>query len=118
MHSLAEDHVGSAVALLNSRKGTMTEMTPSETGTTTTIKYKIPTRGLIGLRGIMLTATKGTAIVNTVFLEYGPVIGDLSVREQGSLISMAQGQSTSYALQSLQVSYHTINECERLLPMH
>lgn len=46
----------------------------------------MPTRGLLGLRNAILTATRGTAILNTIFDSYGPKAGDISTREQGSLV--------------------------------
>ena len=50
----------------------------------------------------MLTATKGLAVMNTVFKEYGGWAGDISMRENGSLVSFETGQSTAYALESIQ----------------
>lgn len=55
---------------------------------TTLLKYKIPTRGLLGLRNSILTASRGTAILNTVFDSYGPWAGDISTRDQGSLVKI------------------------------
>lgn len=66
------------------------------------ITYKIPTRGLLGIRSAMLTATKGTAMLNTIFSEYGPWSGPIATRENGSLTAHEQGQVTSYALESIQ----------------
>lgn len=56
---------------------------------TTLIKYKIPTRGLLGLRNAILTASRGTAILNTIFDSYGPWAGEMSTRDQGSLVIIA-----------------------------
>lgn len=53
---------------------------------TTLLKYKIPTRGLLGLRNSILTASRGTAVLNTIFDSYGPWAGDISTRDQGSLV--------------------------------
>ena len=97
-----EDVISGAVSILNARKGIMTSMEPAVTGGNTVVRYKIPTRGLLGARNAMLTATKGQAIINTNFCEYGPVVGDINTRDNGSLVSMAQGPVTSYALQSCQ----------------
>ena len=59
----------------------------------------IPTRGLIGLRNAMLTATKGTAVLNTIFAGYQPWCGDLATRDNGSLTAHETGQvSMSSAL--------------------
>lgn len=60
---------------------------------TTLLKYKIPTRGLLGLRNAILTATRGTAILNTIFDSYGPWAGDISTRDQGSLVILSLDQS-------------------------
>lgn len=54
---------------------------------TTFLKYKIPTRGLLGLRNAILTVSRGTAILNTIFDSYGPWAGDITTRDQGSLVS-------------------------------
>ena len=59
-------------------------------------------RGLLGLRNAILTATKGTAVLNTNFAEYGPWCGELQTRENGSLLAWEQGQATSYAIDSIQ----------------
>jgi Elongation factor G C-terminus len=53
---------------------------------TTVLKYKIPTRGLLGLRNSILTASRGTAILNTIFDSYGPWTGDFNTRDLGSLV--------------------------------
>lgn len=64
--------------------------------------YKIPTRGLLGIRSALLTATKGTAMLNTIFAEYAPWCGPIATRENGSLTAHEQGQVTAYALESAQ----------------
>ncbi|CAN6440992.1 unnamed protein product [Victoria cruziana] len=69
---------------------------------TVMVKYKIPTRGLLGLRNDILTASRGTAILSTVFDGYGPWAGDMSTRDQGSLVAFEDGTTTSYALASSQ----------------
>lgn len=97
-----EDVISGAVSILNARKGIMESMEPAVTAGNTIVKYKIPTRGLLGARNAMLTATKGTAIINTNFAEYGPLAGDIATRDNGSLVSMAQGPVTGYALMSCQ----------------
>lgn len=57
----------------------------------TVVKYRIPTRGLLGIRNALLTATRGTAVINTIFLEYGEMAGDLATRDNGSLVSALVG---------------------------
>ncbi|WJX17622.1 hypothetical protein P8452_07513 [Trifolium repens] len=79
-----------------------TLVTSTESEGTTQVKYKIPTRGLLGLRNAILTASRGTAILNTVFDCYGPWAGDMSTRDLGSLVAFEGGTSTSYAIASSQ----------------
>lgn len=97
-----EEYMGSVVELLGKRRGVMVDMQGSGVENTTVVKYKIPTRGLLGLRNAILTASRGTAVLNTVFDEYGPWAGDISTRDQGSLVSFETGTSTTYALSSSQ----------------
>ena len=61
------------------------------------LKYMIPTRGLIGLRNAMLTATKGTAVLNTIFAGYQPWCGELATRDNGSLTAHETGQVSMYS---------------------
>lgn len=73
-----EEHTGAVVDLLSRRKGEMLNMSPVEgSGDTqmTDIEYIVPTRGMIGLRNSMLTATRGTAVMDTVFNSYKPYAG-------------------------------------------
>ncbi|KAI8562200.1 hypothetical protein RHMOL_Rhmol03G0016000 [Rhododendron molle] len=69
---------------------------------TTLLKYKIPTRGLLGVRNAILTASRGTAVLNTIFDSYGPWAGDINTRDQGSLVAFENGTTSSYALSSSQ----------------
>lgn len=97
-----EEYTGAVVELLGKRRGQMIDMEGLGSEGTTLIKYKIPTRGLLGLRNAMLTASRGTAILNTIFDSYGPWAGDMSTRDLGSLIAYESGTTTSYALCSSQ----------------
>lgn len=96
-----EEHVGAVTGLMGSRRAQMVDMTSGSEGLTR-IKYLIPTRGLLGLRNAMLTATKGTAALNTVVVGHEPWAGDMVTRENGSLASFETGQVTAYALDSAQ----------------
>lgn len=71
----------------------------------TLVKYRMPTRGLLGLRNILLTASRGTAILNTQFHGFGEWAGDISTREQGSLVR-------SLSLKSLHSK--VLPECRKL----
>ena len=66
------------------------------------VKYIVPTRGLLGLKNSLLSATKGNAVLNTQFVEYGEYLGEFSMRENGSLVAFETGQVTAYAIASAQ----------------
>lgn len=97
-----EEHMGAVVELLGKRRGQMFDMQGVGSEGTTFLRYKIPTRGLLGLRNAILTASRGTAILNTIFDCYGPWAGDIHTRDQGSLVAFEEGTTTSYALASSQ----------------
>jgi GTP-binding protein len=91
---------GKAIDLVTQRKGDMLVMEPK--GDLQHLEFDIPSRGLIGLRNNMLTATAGNAIMTHRFREYGPHKGDISERMKGSLISMDAGNSTAFSIGKLQ----------------
>lgn len=97
-----EEYVGAVVDLLGQRRGQMLDMQTVGSENTTIVKYRMPTRGLLGLRNSILTASRGTAILNTVFFGYGEWAGDINTRDQGSLVAFETGATTSYALFSCQ----------------
>jgi GTP-binding protein len=96
-----EDYTGACVDLLSQRKGQMLDLVTNDKGQTT-LKYSIPTRGLLGLRNAILTATRGTAVLNTNFEAYKPFAGEITQRDNGSLIAFETGPATSYAMFSAQ----------------
>lgn len=96
------DSVGAVVEALGVRKGEMTDMTPSESGTTTRMSFAVPGRGLIGFRTEFLTITKGYGTMHHRFAEYGHWRGDVVTRRQGVLVANESGQSTAYSLGSLE----------------
>lgn len=97
-----EEYMGSVVELLGRRRGQMFDMQGLGSEGTSLVKYKIPTRGLLGLRNAILTASRGTAILNTIFDSYGPWAGEISTRDNGSLVAFETGTTTTYALCSSQ----------------
>lgn len=97
-----EEHMGPVVELLGKRRGLMFDMQGVGNEGTVHLNYKIPTRGLLGLRNAILTASRGTAILNTIFDSYGPWAGEISTRDLGSLVAFEGGTSTTYALSSSQ----------------
>eukprot|EP00210_Caulerpa_lentillifera_P000138 g133.t1 len=96
-----EEYVGVVVDLMGRRKASMLDMSPG-LGTTTVLKYKVPTRGLLGLRNQLLTDSKGTAVLHTIFSGFEADCGELVVRENGSLTAHESGTVTSYALENFQ----------------
>ncbi|WP_417579164.1 translational GTPase TypA [Pelagibacterium sp.] len=89
------------VQKLTERRGDLVEMRPSGAGRTR-VRLYVPTRGLIGYQGELLSDTRGTAIFNRVFHEYSPFKGPLPMRRTGVLISNATGQAVAYALFNLE----------------
>lgn len=97
---LPESVSGKAVEMVTMRKGEMLSMEPK--GERMNIRFNIPSRGIIGLRNQLLTATAGEAIMNHRFLEYQPYKGDIPGRNNGSLISMETGKAIPYSIDKLQ----------------
>jgi GTP-binding protein len=95
-----EEYSGKAIELVSKRKGELKEMTPK--GDLIHLEFEIPSRGIIGLRSNLLTATAGEAIMSHRFKAYEPYKGDIPKRISGSLISMDTGTAIEYALDKLQ----------------
>ena len=96
-----EEHSGIVVQKLAERKAEMTEMRPSGGGRVRLV-FHAPTRGLIGYQGELLTDTRGTAVMNRLFHDYGTYRGDILGRRNGVLISNDQGEAVAYALWNLE----------------
>ena len=96
-----QDHLGSVMEMLQSRRGEMTDMVNPGTGRVR-VEFKIPTRGLFGLRTEFLTQTRGTGLVYHTFLEYGPYRGIIANRGRGALVVKEAGDTTAFALEALQ----------------
>jgi GTP-binding protein len=96
-----ENFVGVVIEKMGMRKGKMEKMVNHGSGRVR-VEFLVPSRGLIGLRNEMLTDTKGTAIMNSLFHGYIEWQGDIPMRPTGSLISDRAGKSTGYALFNLQ----------------
>ena len=97
---LPENVSGKAIEMVNIRKGEMLSMEPK--GDRMILEFVIPSRGIIGLRNYLLTATAGEAIMSHRFVEFQPYKGDIPGRQNGSLISMEKGQSIPFSLSNLQ----------------
>jgi GTP-binding protein len=96
-----EEFIGAVIEKMGKRKGKMTKMVNHGSGRVR-LEFHIPSRGLIGLRSEMLTDTKGTAIMNSLFHGYIEWQGDIETRPSGSLVADRAGVSTSYAIYNLQ----------------
>ena len=97
---LPETVSGKAIEMVSMRKGEMLNMVPK--GDRVTIDFIIPSRGIIGLRNYLLTATAGEAIMNHRFKEFAPHRGEIPGRSAGSLISLEMGKAIPFSLNNLQ----------------
>jgi GTP-binding protein len=97
---LTEESAGKAIELVSRRKGEMLKM--ERKGDRVHLEFNIPSRGIIGLRNLVLTATAGEAIMTHRFLEFAPWKGEIEKRINGSLISIETGLAIAYALHKLQ----------------
>jgi GTP-binding protein len=98
---IPDNFVGTVIERLGPRKGEMVKMASHGYGRTR-MEFKIPSRGLIGLRSELLTETRGTIIMNSIFDGYMPYLGEIPQRPSGALISDRVGPTTTYALNGLQ----------------
>src|SRR5699024_9722948 len=96
-----DDHVGTVTQALAPRRGQVTDLRPGDTGRTI-VSFEAPARGLIGFRGLILTATCGTALLHTRHAGWTPWAGDLPHRHGGAIISDRSGRTTGFALDQLQ----------------
>ena len=94
-----EQFVGSAIEIATRRKGALLRMEPR--GDRTLLEFEIPTRGLMGLRSNLLTATQGEAVVAHRFKDYQPYKGDIERRTNGSLVSIETGTAIAYSINKL-----------------
>mmetsp|Transcript_16913 Transcript_16913/g.27446 ORF Transcript_16913/g.27446 Transcript_16913/m.27446 type:complete len:681 (+) Transcript_16913:102-2144(+) len=98
-----EEYVGSVVDLLNMRKGELQDMGIEEGEGMSIVKYLVPTRGMLGLRSALLSSTRGTALIDSVFDSYRPKIpGDIQARDKGSLLAFADGSATTFGIEGAQ----------------
>ncbi|MEE9361507.1 MAG: translational GTPase TypA [Cellulophaga sp.] len=97
---LPEEVSGRAVEMVSIRKGEMISMEAK--GNRMLCEFTIPSRGIIGMRNQLLTATAGEAIMAHRFLEYQPMRGDIPQRQNGSLVSMETGKAIPYSIDKLQ----------------
>ena len=92
-----DEYTGTVMDGVINRKGEMTNMAPTAQGYTR-LEFLIPSRGLIGYRSELLTATKGTGIINSILEKYEPYKGDFNGRTRGTLIAWEDGTTITYGL--------------------
>lgn len=96
-----DEYTGTVMDGVINRKGEMTNMAPTAQGYTR-LEFLIPSRGLIGYRSELLTATKGTGIINSILEKYEPYKGDFNGRTRGTLIAWEDGTTITYGLYNAQ----------------
>lgn len=94
-----EQFVGAAIEIATRRKGALVHMEPR--GDRTLLEFEIPTRGLMGLRSNLLTASQGEAVVAHRFKDYQPFKGEIERRNNGSLVSLETGVASAYSMNKL-----------------
>jgi GTP-binding protein len=94
-----QEHAGKVIELLGARQGQLKNM--ENHGNRTVLQLEVPSRGLIGMRTRILTATAGEAIFSHRFIEYRPMAGEIPRRARGALIATDPGPVTTYALDNL-----------------
>ena len=98
--SVPEEFASKMIDMVTRRKGEMTSM--ESQGDRVNIEFDMPSRGIIGLRTNVLTASQGEAIMAHRFKEYQPYKGDIERRSNGSMIAMESGTAFAYAIDNLQ----------------
>ena len=94
------DKFGPVMEMVGNRRGDLLEMTTR--GDFTLAKFVVPSRGLIGMRTKLLNATQGTVVMNHRFLEFRPLEGEITARQNGVMISMVAGKAVGFGLANLQ----------------
>ena len=94
---VSEQYQGTVIELLGQRRGQMRDMSYREDGTVN-LTFHVPTRGLLGFRQQFMTASRGEGQLNALFLEYQPMMGEISTRALGSLVASESGMTTTFGL--------------------
>lgn len=97
-----DEHVGTVTQAIAPRKGRITDLRPGDPGRTI-VSFEAPSRGLIGFRSMLMTATRGTALLHQHHAGWTPWAGELPHRSGGAMIADRQGATTAYALDNLQL---------------
>lgn len=96
-----EEYMGAITQLMAARKGRMDSMTNHGSGWVR-LEFTVPSRGLIGFRTQLLSATRGTGISSSISAGYAPWVGEITIRQNGSMVADRAGKASPYAMQRLQ----------------
>jgi GTP-binding protein len=98
---VSETYQGAVMELLGQRRGQLRDMHYRDDGTVHLV-FHVPTRGLLGFRQLLLTSTRGEGLINTLFMGYEPLAGEINTRANGSLIASESGVATTFGLHNAQ----------------
>jgi GTP-binding protein len=104
-----DEHVGTVTEILGKRQGLLENMAPDGHGGVR-MEFRVPTRGLIGVRGLLLTATRGHSALASRLIGYEPLQGSIGGTRNGVLVASETGQATSYAIANAQERAQTFVE--------
>ena len=99
---LPEEYSGSAIDLLNQRKGAMVSMSSPTKEGLVTIEYEVPSRGMNGVKSKLLSASRGLAVMSSTFAGYKSYAGDFGERDRGNLLSFETGTTSAFSLAKIQ----------------
>jgi GTP-binding protein len=94
---VSEQYQGTVMELMGQRRGLLRDMHYRDDGTVHLV-FHVPTRGLLGFRQLLLTSSRGEGLINTLFMGYEPLAGEINTRSNGSLIATESGMSTGFGL--------------------
>lgn len=97
-----QEYMGAVVDMLNRRRGDMINMTGVNKEGMCSVTFLVPTRGLLGVKNALLTATRGTAVMNATFAGYKQLTGELEPKDRGSLLVFETGVVTTHGLENAQ----------------
>jgi GTP-binding protein len=98
---VSETYQGAVMELLGQRRGQLRDMRYRDDGTVHLV-FHVPTRGLLGFRQLLLTSTRGEGLMNSLFMGYEPLAGEINTRANGSLIASESGVATTFGLHNAQ----------------
>jgi len=94
---VSEQYQGTVMELMGQRRGLLRDMHYRDDGTVHLV-FHVPTRGLLGFRQLLLTSSRGEGLINTLFMGYEPLAGEINTRSNGSLIATESGLTTGFGL--------------------